>query len=105
MKTMIAAFIMTLGLTLQAQAPVTKPVVESTSPSASERLAIQTIRSEFSQAWKDLADFANEVSTSHPGYHFNPDSGQIEKNPPAKVTEKVPEKTTEKPVDKTSEKK
>lgn len=57
--------------------------VEIATPTASERFSIRYIKSQFDQAWKELAEFQADVIKTHPGFHFNPNTSQIEKDAPS----------------------
>jgi len=72
--------------TVIAQAPSPKPVVQepTTAPqlTATEKLAIATVKQEFSQSWSDLKALSTDIAREHPGYHLNSDTGVIEKDAP-----------------------
>ena len=79
--------LLVLAVALQApEAPAT-PKVETVAPTSTESFAINAVRNEFKQAWYDLHAIADDIAKNHPGYHFNSDTGLIEKNPePVKQT-------------------
>lgn len=66
--------------------PVEKPIkapVETVTPTTSERFSIRYIKGQFDQAWKELAEFQDDVIKTHPGFRFNPNTSQIEKDAPS----------------------
>jgi hypothetical protein len=75
---LIAALVLAAAL----QAPTTPTSkVETTAPTSTEQFAIGAVRSEFQKAWSDLRAISDDIAKNHPGYHFNSDTGLIEKNP------------------------
>ena len=76
MKTIATMLLLAASTIAVAQEP------QTITPSATEKLAIQGVETEVNQAWADLTNFNTEVVKNHPGYHFNLQTGQIEKDAP-----------------------
>ena len=95
MRNTISAITLALVSTVMfAQAPVTAPAPQLTK---TEQLAVRELDEELNNIQVDINALQQEISVSHPGYHVNLMSGQLEANPPApKPAPKVNPAPTEK---------